>query len=125
MTLNDQYIEKVLLRLIIFAEILSCKKDGSFRKHEFLAALNQMDWFKKMAVPCCENTICKTYIYMAIYNHEPVVYSMFSGPLSDPVFSVQLHNLDGEVVKSYVGPGASAAFEKEVTQYHLIYRCDS
>lgn len=125
MTLNDQYIDKILLRLILFAEILSCKKDGSFRKHEFLAALNQMDWFKKMAVPCCESSIGKTYIYMAVYNHEPVVYSMSSGPLSDPCFSVQLYNLDGEVVKSYSGSDQYAAFEKEVTHYDLIYRCDN
>ncbi len=125
MILNDQFINKVLFRLIIFAEILSCKKDESFRKDNFLAALNQTDWFRKMTVPCNGNTICSTYIYMAVYSNEPVVYSMLSGPLSDPVFSVQLHNLDGEVVKSYVGPGASAAFEKEVTQYDLICRCDS
>lgn len=124
MTLNDQFINKVLFRLVIFAGILS-KKEGSLKKPEFLAALNQMDWFKNMAVPYHENAAYKTNIYTAVYNNEPVVYSMLSGPLCDPVFSVQLHNLDGEVVKSYVGPGALSAFEKEVTHYDLIYRCDS
>ena len=120
MTLNDQFVNKVLFRLIIFAGILSCRKDGSFGKEGFLAALNQKEWFKNMAVPCDGNAICKTYIYTAIYNNEPVVYSMLSGPLYDSCFSVQLHNLDGEVVKSYIGPGALSTFEKEVTHYDLI-----
>lgn len=117
-------MKKGLVYVLIFIGILSCRKEASFNKEEFLAALNQKEWFHQMKVTCDVDAICKTYIYMAQYNNEPVVYSSVSGALCDPYFSVQLHNLNGEVIKSYSGPNDLSAFGREVTNNELIYRCD-
>jgi len=103
-------MKKFLVYLLICVGISSCRKENS-------------DWLQQMKVPCDENTICKTSIYKAIYNHEPVVYSILSGALCDPYFSVQLHNLNGDVIKSYSGPNDLSAFGKEVTDQILIYTC--
>ncbi len=113
-------MKKFLVYLLIFIGISSCKKDdpGDY------GTLKNKEWFQNMAVPCDKNAICKTYIYKATYDNVPVVYSIPVGALCDAYFSVQLHNLDGEVIKSYVGPGTLSAFGTEVTNKELIYRCD-
>jgi hypothetical protein len=117
-------MKKVLVCLLILIGILSCRKEESFNKEEFLAALSQKEWFQQMKVPCDENTICRTYIYMAVYNHEPVVYSIVSGALCDPRLFFQLYNVEGEKVKTYSDEEQLSAFEKEVTHPELIYSCD-
>lgn len=112
-------MKKILICFLIFIGVLSCKKESLY-----YITLKNKDWFREMAVSCDKSAICKTYIYMAQFNKEPVVYSMLTGALCDPIFSVQLHNLNGEVIKSYSGPNDASAFGREVTNKELIYRCD-
>jgi hypothetical protein len=116
-------MKKILIYLFIFIGILSCRKEDSSDKGGVIATLNQKAWFQQMKVPCDANTICKTSIYKAQYNNETVVYSILGGALCDPYFSVQLRNLNGEVVKNYSGPYDLSPFEKEVTNKELIYIC--
>lgn len=113
-----QLIKRAFICLIFFIGILSCKKE------ETLNTLSQKEWFKNIAVPCDQNTICKTYIYMALYKNMPVVYSTLSGALCDPAPIVTLYNLNGEVVRRYMGQDELSAFKKEVIHADLIYRCD-
>lgn len=119
-------MKKILIYFFIFIGLLSCRKEDSSDKGGVIATLNQKEWFQQMKVPCDENTICKTrtIIYMAQYNKEPVVYSVRSSAVCDYSFSVQLRNLNGEVVKNYNGPYDLSAFEREVTNKELIYMCN-
>jgi hypothetical protein len=107
-------MKKVIIGIILVAAIFSCTKEDS------LIQLKQKEWFQRLMAPC-GGTICKTYIYKAVYNQETVIYTKLTGALCDPVFFITLYNLHGEVVKVYQD---LALFEKEVTNRHLIYQCD-
>lgn len=108
-------MKKIILLCIVMLSMFSCKKDTTSLD------VKNTQWYKNLPKPCGD--ICKTQIVKAKYNNEIVYYSRLSGELCDPIFTPDLINFNGQIVKSY-DITDQAAFNQEVTTLEIIYSCD-
>jgi hypothetical protein len=105
------------LLIILFG---ACEKDEPAHKYP----PQDKEWFKNLQTPCDENTVCKLRINKALYESDTVYYSTFVGALCDMFFTVSLLNVDGDTIKSYIGPYEADSFYNEVLFIETLYRCE-
>ena len=110
----------ILTIATLFILFTSCEQQNTTPPSD---NIEDQDWYKELAKPCEENTICAIFIMQGLYNNDTVYFTSLSGPLCDPVFQVILYNKYGEVIRGF-NYDEIAAFDSAVTDIKTIYRCD-
>jgi hypothetical protein len=114
-------MKRLFLLSIILISFLACEKnDGNSLSSK---NIEDQEWYKKLKIPCVQNSVCNTMIIKALYNNDTVYYTQLSGPLCDFDFSATLLNNDGKVIKEYYGSNALTTFNNEVTYIKTTYKC--
>ncbi len=108
--------------LILLMVAASCCKPEFGKGCNSDNPIQDIEWLNELSNDCSSYNECANSIFQGKYKGCTVYYTMWSGPLCDVVFIVNLRDCSGEIVKEY-GSGDNQLFMDEVDEQEELFTC--